>query len=309
MEPHTSPPTLEDLDPDPDSDSDSAPPSDFSSDLAAQMGFASFGAQPSAKKRKYNPAADAMTSFLPPTHASLPRKPPPSVGTGANSGTLGWAGDRHNGGLSERSDRGGHERYAEGERGMGRDRVLGGGARRGRGGRGGGKGNGEEASGSNSTPLGTRTGREGKNDADERLGMRIGLALSPDLREERSGAEDDGMPRYVDSTPPSSPFHRKNTYLTNEAEVSPVDGEVTLARQVEEQKEEVDGDAGPVPFGHPLASSDRPEDLPVRTHQSQSREGYYDWNALRKGVRNEKGDLVYYDASFVEDPWKDLVGR
>lgn len=32
----------------------------------------------------------------------------------------------------------------------------------------------------------------------------------------------------------------------------------------------------------------------------------YNWHALRKGVRDKKGDLAYYDPSFVEDPWKDL---
>ncbi|KAL8825903.1 MAG: hypothetical protein Q9191_004127 [Dirinaria sp. TL-2023a] len=32
----------------------------------------------------------------------------------------------------------------------------------------------------------------------------------------------------------------------------------------------------------------------------------YNWQAPRKGVRNEIGDIAYYDASFVEDPWKHL---
>lgn len=32
----------------------------------------------------------------------------------------------------------------------------------------------------------------------------------------------------------------------------------------------------------------------------------YHWQALRKGIRNEIGDIAYYDASFVEDPWKHL---
>ena len=39
-----------------------------------------------------------------------------------------------------------------------------------------------------------------------------------------------------------------------------------------------------------------------------SREGTheYDWNALRRGVRNHRGDIAYYDRSFVEDPWREL---
>lgn len=31
--------------------------------------------------------------------------------------------------------------------------------------------------------------------------------------------------------------------------------------------------------------------------------------ALSQGVRNGRGDLVYFMPSFVEDPWKDLVRR
>ena len=34
----------------------------------------------------------------------------------------------------------------------------------------------------------------------------------------------------------------------------------------------------------------------------------YDWNALKKGIKDERGDVAYYDASFVEDPWKHLKG-
>ena len=31
-----------------------------------------------------------------------------------------------------------------------------------------------------------------------------------------------------------------------------------------------------------------------------------DWAVLRWGMRNERGDMVYFDWSFLEDPWKDL---
>jgi hypothetical protein len=37
-------------------------------------------------------------------------------------------------------------------------------------------------------------------------------------------------------------------------------------------------------------------------------DGEWDWQALRRGVRDEKGDLAFYDASFVEDPWRGLLG-
>lgn len=33
------------------------------------------------------------------------------------------------------------------------------------------------------------------------------------------------------------------------------------------------------------------------------------WNEWRKGVRDERGDMAFYDASFVEDPWRGLRTR
>lgn len=35
-------------------------------------------------------------------------------------------------------------------------------------------------------------------------------------------------------------------------------------------------------------------------------ESGYNFAALRHGVRNQNGDMAYYDHSFVEDPWKEL---
>lgn len=38
-------------------------------------------------------------------------------------------------------------------------------------------------------------------------------------------------------------------------------------------------------------------------------DGEWDWQALRKGVVvDERGDVAYYDGSFVEDPWRGLGG-
>ena len=34
--------------------------------------------------------------------------------------------------------------------------------------------------------------------------------------------------------------------------------------------------------------------------------GDWNWYALRKGVRDENGDMAYFDKSFVEDPWARL---
>ena len=39
----------------------------------------------------------------------------------------------------------------------------------------------------------------------------------------------------------------------------------------------------------------------------QKTDGQWDWQALRRGVRDARGDMAFYDASFVEDPWKHLI--
>ena len=58
-----------------------------------------------------------------------------------------------------------------------------------------------------------------------------------------------------------------------------------------------------------LPDSARP--LPHGTGRKPSGSGeqqsQHDWHALRKGVRDRRGDIAYYQPSFVEDPWKDLV--
>lgn len=38
-------------------------------------------------------------------------------------------------------------------------------------------------------------------------------------------------------------------------------------------------------------------------------DGEWDWQALRKGVVDERGDVAFYDGSFVEDPWRGLGGE
>ena len=47
----------------------------------------------------------------------------------------------------------------------------------------------------------------------------------------------------------------------------------------------------------------------VYSQAGQLPNGQWDWQALRRGVRNEHGDMAYYDASFVEDPWALLRKR
>lgn len=42
--------------------------------------------------------------------------------------------------------------------------------------------------------------------------------------------------------------------------------------------------------------------------QGKRGDGEWDWQALRRGVVDERGDVAFYDGSFVEDPWRGLGG-
>lgn len=46
-----------------------------------------------------------------------------------------------------------------------------------------------------------------------------------------------------------------------------------------------------------------------RRTDGKREDGSWDWQALRRGVRDERGDMAYYDRSFVEDPWRALRGE
>ncbi|KAL8659404.1 MAG: hypothetical protein Q9226_000431 [Calogaya cf. arnoldii] len=43
----------------------------------------------------------------------------------------------------------------------------------------------------------------------------------------------------------------------------------------------------------------------------EAKDGFegHTWNEWRKGVRDERGDTAFYDASFVEDPWRGLKAK
>lgn len=44
----------------------------------------------------------------------------------------------------------------------------------------------------------------------------------------------------------------------------------------------------------------------IGTAPGRNADGSLDLEALRKGVKNDNGDMVYFLPSFIEDPWKDL---
>ena len=48
--------------------------------------------------------------------------------------------------------------------------------------------------------------------------------------------------------------------------------------------------------------------VPQTAHREPGRlqNGDWDWYALKRGVKNQQGDIAFYDASFIEDPWAHL---
>ncbi|KAL8783518.1 MAG: hypothetical protein Q9213_004564 [Squamulea squamosa] len=55
------------------------------------------------------------------------------------------------------------------------------------------------------------------------------------------------------------------------------------------------------------------ESLPRKEQRNKvpTKDGFggHTWNEWRKGVRNERGDMAFYDASFVENPWMNLGAK
>lgn len=291
-------------------------------DIAAQMGFASFGAQPTSKKRKYNPATDAVVSASITeltrlgNGAGLPRKPPPTVDGGGHFGWDGAGNGRGGGGGNGRVYDGRGTRGAgggDGGRGRGRGDGFTGGRARGSWTR-----NERGSTGSNNTPLGVRPPR--------RAGDGMGATVLP--AEEEEGEDD--MPGYVDGTPPDSP---NPVHKSIQPTHSDMDGDSRVGDEPTSSRPKSASTS--LPLHPPLHPTDDP---PLRGHNQAANDsraasddnegednsavrpanntlpirpqgGGYDWAALRRGVRNARGDMCYYDASFVEDPWRGLVGR
>ncbi|MCJ1455624.1 hypothetical protein MMC28_005979 [Mycoblastus sanguinarius] len=156
------------------------------------------------------------------------------------------------------------------------------------------------ASGSNNTPLGVR-GRKAKSqgnasclEGNGELRVQNGLSLllprddgvlDVDAREEEE--EETARMAGQDSTSPKSEYGTGN------------DG----------------GEVG----GGISGSGPKPMSLWADIHHAERQQrgalgqagrredGEWDWQALRRGVRDERGDMAIYDARFVEDPWRGLL--
>ena len=68
-----------------------------------------------------------------------------------------------------------------------------------------------------------------------------------------------------------------------------------------------EGNTSPVMAPPMHVGKSNTEKGPGGLEPGQRTDGQWDWQALRRGVRDERGDMAFYDASFVEDPWKHLM--
>ena len=160
-------------------------------------------------------------------------------------------------------------------------------------------------SGSNKTPLGARVNTAddagGTGYAEQDQGVSPGHGGVRVSREEPG--DEEGMPGYVDNTPPDSPMHSERANLAGSLG-NMVDRDTTIIGGLAEHQ-----DLSPQAEKHTGLHQDTKlphAKLPLRNQQSSTDRFRYDWAALRRGIRNERGDMVYYDASFVEDPWAEL---
>ncbi|MCJ1353288.1 MAG: hypothetical protein MMC33_003273 [Icmadophila ericetorum] len=231
-----------------------------SADIASQMGFASFGQQPSNKKRRYNPAADAVTS-LP---ISVTPKP-------ARADKL----EKH------------HHQTNSRDRGHSSGR--------------------ERAAGSNYIPLGVRSKAQVPMRAEEYVDMD---------EDDESG----GIPLM------SAGIVDTQTRTVD----SPVDRSIGSGAYRSLENNDSNVQTGPS-VNTKASSPGRPgqhqgrEDVEEESHKNSNEEGEregestevqssnvttmgpHNWAALRRGVKNSRGDVAYYDRRFVEDPWATLI--
>lgn len=118
--------------------------------------------------------------------------------------------------------------------------------------------------------FGTQPGKKRKFDANDAV-------VDPDVKGQASGKGANSLPLGIRKPPqPSATLGGNPTGATAEGATQDRTDESTLLQP----------------------SINGPED---------SRATRPDLQALRHGVRNENGDMVYFLPSFLEDPWKDLT--
>ncbi len=164
-----------------------------------------------------------------------------------------------------------------------------------------------EGSGSNNTPLGIRGKKHGAPVSDLKAVQRGREQQGKEQLREREGeGEGEGGGRM-----------RNGEWASGEADALGRTGGLVGESDFEDKgpsyivgDEEIrtsDGNTNPVmaPPMHPSVSNAGMETGGLEP--GRKADGQWDWQALRRGVRDARGDIAFYDASFVEDPWKHLL--
>ena len=117
--------------------------------------------------------------------------------------------------------------------------------------------------------------------------------------EEKILEKDYEEPSYVEDTPFASPSSKvAMPYSTNDSR----------SRNEERSLLEHPHQLPHMDKLKPTGSS--PEEILLSTNkESTLRDQHHDWVALRRGVWVSRGEVAYYDKSFIEDPWQGLRSR
>ncbi|MCJ1252772.1 hypothetical protein MMC24_000578 [Lignoscripta atroalba] len=315
-----------------DQDLELDPAYEIESSFASEMGFSTFGSQKPvpSKKRKYNPFADAVTSVSPSptTPVSISKSTftstaadtyiPPKRQTMDGGYSFGdnkeeWRTTKRRRDKGNPRGKGRGSGSGSNKIALGFDRMRGESAQfleveDGVAGLLGRYGNGKEV---------------GKGEANSRGQGReyVGMAGASAQCEE----DGDGEPGYVDGTPPPPDSPRtvrgrlpqgKESQEVAGVAKGDVDGGEKNEEGTEKASDDADGRLDSVNVrngnGDDDGNGEQLKEEPGQVITAQSREKGpgrvgHEWAALRRGIRNHRGDVAYYDRSFVEDPWKELL--
>ena len=159
-----------------------------------------------------------------------------------------------------------------------------------------------EGSGSNNTPLGIR----GKSHGGPVAGLNTAQeATEPQSKGQLGGREEEGgRGRYGEWANGEADALGKRGGLVGEPEFEDK-GPSYIVGDEEIRTSDGNTDFVMAPQMHPGVSIAGM--APGGLEPGQKTAGQWDWQALRRGVRDARGDMAFYDASFVEDPWKHLL--
>lgn len=177
-----------------------------------------------------------------------------------------------------------------------------------------------DGSGSNNTPLGVRIrnpragGEVGGRAMEEAVGMGTGMGMGMEMgrmqgQEQKSELQER---QTVSHTPATSTSNRDTRTDIDTDTLDAAARDETAAMLLETgllpqyldrstggSGERGDGEWG---WGHERGDGEW-------EGGGKRGDGEWDWRALRTGVRDQRGDVAFYDASFVEDPWRGLRGE